>query len=84
MEHETQRERILSLLMEKPGEWIPLYRILDLRIGQYGTRIKELRASGHKIENRKEWEGRSCHSWFRYLPVVYENGQRVFAGAGEK
>jgi hypothetical protein len=45
---------------------VPLPWILDLRIGQYNTRIKELRAQGHRIYNRTEWRGRVRHSWFVY------------------
>ena len=45
----TQRQRIFLLLGSRIGKWVPLTAILDLRIGQYNARIKELRAAGHNI-----------------------------------
>ena len=58
--------RLLDLFRDHPGEEIPLPRILALQIAQYNTRIKELRAAGHVIENRTEYVGAAKHSWFRY------------------
>ncbi len=68
----TQQQRILNLLKSQRDpsyngcyKWVGLNEILDLRIGQYNTRIKELRASGHNIENKTEWVAEERHSWFR-------------------
>lgn len=67
MEKITQQQRILNLLKSRPNEWVPLPQILDLHIAQYGTRIKELRASGHDIKNKTEWIAGEKHSWFRIV-----------------
>lgn len=72
---QTQRDRILSLLRSREGRWVPLPEILDLRIGQYGTRIKELRGIGFEIENRIERDDSGVvHSWYRLVeqPVQLE------------
>lgn len=47
----SQCERLLALLKSRSG-WVGLDEILGLRIGQYNTRILELRRSGYVIENR--------------------------------
>lgn len=62
----TACQRLLELFERHRNEEISLTRILDLRIAQYNTRIRELRAAGHVIENRTEWEGSVKHSWFTY------------------
>lgn len=62
---QSQKARILTLL--EGGEWVELPRILALQIGQYNARIGELRAAGYDIQNRIEWQGRVCHSWFRWV-----------------
>lgn len=64
----TQRQRIFLLLGSRIGEWVPLTAILDLRIGQYNARIKELREAGHNIECKVENVGRSRHSSYRLVP----------------
>jgi Helix-turn-helix domain len=61
----TQRERILELFLARPGQWIPLWEILDLKISQFGARLLELRAEGYVIVNRKEWHGSQQLSWYR-------------------
>jgi Helix-turn-helix domain len=60
----TQRSRILELLIDARGSWVPLPEILELQISQYGARILELRRMGFIIENRREGE----QSWFRLVP----------------
>jgi hypothetical protein len=69
----SQCERLLQLLHSRGGEWVPLPEILDLRIGQYNTRIKEIRGSGIEIENKIERDDAgTIHSWYRLVdpPVV--------------
>lgn len=63
-----QRERMRALLTENAGEWIPLPKVLDLRIAQYNRVIGELRDEGMVILNRTEHVGRSVHSWIKYVP----------------
>ena len=75
----TQRDRILSLLQrkhdidistgrdEEDRGWVPLPEILDLRIGQYNSRILELRRSGHSIECKIENSGRQRHTSYRLV-----------------
>lgn len=63
----TQRSRILRLLIEAHGAWVPLPDILALGIAQYGARILELRRTGFNIENRTEHIDGARHSWFRLV-----------------
>lgn len=67
MNRETQRTRILHVLVDAGGEWVPLPSILALGVAQYNARIFELRRLGFKIENRSETdiETGARHSWFR-------------------
>jgi len=63
----TQRSRILQLLDNARGEWVPLPEILDLGIAQYNSRILELRRLGFRIENRKERHDGKILSSFRLV-----------------
>lgn len=66
---DSQCGRILRLLESRRGEWVPLYEILNLKISQYGTRVKELRDKwGYVIENKTETADGQRHSWFRLVP----------------
>jgi len=62
----SQAGKILRLLIEARGQWVPLYRIVPLA-AQYSARISELRALGFQIENRVETVGKDRHSWFRLI-----------------
>ena len=73
----TQQQRILTLLNSQPNQWVPLYDILDLHISQFGARILELRLQGYDIQNRKEWHGGICKSWYKYVP---QERQLAFIG----
>lgn len=81
----TQRERLLRLLEENCGEWVPLPRILELRIAQYSARILELRRElepkGWRIENRTRRVDGAVRSWFRLVPPP-EQG-RLFASPAD-
>lgn len=61
----TQRGRILELLTSADGAWVPLPKILELKISQFGARILELRRSGLNIRNRTEIIDGRRHSWYR-------------------
>ena len=61
----TQRERLLAVLIDARGAWVPLPTILDLRISQYSARIAELRGLNFNIENRIEVKDGVRHSFFR-------------------
>src|SRR5438874_2056209 len=60
----SQRGRILRLLIEARGGWVSLPEILALGIAQYNARVFELRGLGLKIENRR----RQHCSEFRLVP----------------
>jgi hypothetical protein len=68
----TQRERLLHLLEESSGEWVPLRCILALGIAQYNARFfelrRQLRPRGWRIENRTRRVGGVVHSSFRLVP----------------
>jgi hypothetical protein len=53
MNAKSQRTRILRLLIEARGAWVPLPEILALGIAQYGNRTET-------IDGKR-------HSWFRLL-----------------
>lgn len=61
----TQRQRIFDLLMASPNEWVPLPKILDLGIAQFGARILETRRLGVRISNRVATVDGKRHSWYR-------------------
>lgn len=62
--HTAQADKLLKLLQDHDGQWVPLPSILALGIAQYGARIGELRKAGHRIENYTEWREGVRHSWF--------------------
>ena len=63
----TQRARILRILIDAHGAWVPLPEVLALGIAQYNSRILELRRAGFNIENRIEGVDGTRHSWFQLL-----------------
>ena len=64
---DSQGNRILDLLKTRSPAWVPAFEVAALAL-QYNTRLKELRETGHSIENKTE----RCHgiirSWFRLAP----------------
>jgi hypothetical protein len=60
----TQRARILRLLIDARGGWVPLPQIIACA-AQYNARIFELRRMGYSIENRTDRVDGVRHSWFR-------------------
>ena len=62
----SQRDRILRLLQEREGEWIPLYEITPLA-AQYSARVHELRKLGYRIENKTQHHNGQVWSWFRLI-----------------
>lgn len=81
----TQRDRILSVLLEAGHEWVPLPKILELGIAQFGARIKEARALGFQIENRTEMVDGKKHSWYRLAPSAHVKPEapRVLQAEGD-
>jgi hypothetical protein len=59
----TQQARILALLLNVKGAWVPLPDLLALGVAQYNSRILELRRLGFHIENRRAGQ----HSAFRLV-----------------
>jgi Helix-turn-helix domain len=63
-----QRARILRPLLDAKGAWVPLPKILDLHISQFGARILELRRLGFQIENKTQRDDSGVvHSWYRLV-----------------
>ncbi len=60
----TQRGRILDLLIDARGEWVPLPKIVSCA-AQYNARIFELRQLGFRIKNRTREVDGEKYSWFR-------------------
>lgn len=71
-----------------PGGWVPLRKILDLGIAQYGRVIKDLRegkanALSHRkydIQSHDEWIGGKHYSWFRFIEPNRHPYQMKFMG----
>jgi hypothetical protein len=66
MKRLTQRDKIRALLMEREGQWVPVFELAAIAL-QYGTRVKELRDSGFEILNstQKRTDG-TVYSWFMH------------------
>jgi Helix-turn-helix domain len=64
----TQRGRILALLMVACCGEVGLPEILQLGIARYGARIGELRKRGYDIQNRTETVDGEKRSWYRLVP----------------
>ena len=63
-----QCDRILAVLKASEGQWVPLPRLLELQVSQYGARVHELRKRGWQIENKSEYQtDGSRHTWFRLM-----------------
>jgi hypothetical protein len=69
MNRKTQCDAILQLLTDAGGEWVPLWKILELRISQYNARIHSLRHDlGFRIDNKRERDSEGqVHSWYRLV-----------------
>jgi hypothetical protein len=63
----TQRDRLYQLLYNHRNEYVGLPQILELKIAQFGARIKELRALGADIRNRRETKDGATHSWYKLV-----------------
>jgi len=74
----TQRGRILAVLLEARGEWVSGPRIFRLA-AQYSARIHELRKLGFAIENMTKLVDGQRHSWFRLVRPAVQ--QPLFAGS---
>jgi hypothetical protein len=74
----NQKEELLKLFQSQPNQWIPVYEVAKLAL-QYNTRIKELRAEGHDIENKTlEIVNGQRHTAFRYNPPCKGQYQERF------
>jgi len=64
----TQRSKILRLLIEARGSWVPSPEIADCAL-QYNARLFELRRLGFLIENKTETDPETGvrRSWFRLV-----------------
>ena len=63
----TQRARILRLLIDARGAWVPLPEIMACA-AQYNARILELRRAGFNIPKpRVETINGQKHTWYRLL-----------------
>ena len=77
----TQRDRLYALLNARRNEDVGLPEILELRIAQFGARIKELRELGADIRNRRETKDGTTHSWYMLVvPDSTKGGQVVRDG----
>jgi len=63
---ETQNSKILAELLANKGDWIPMPHLVEVS-GSYNvhSRISDLRAHGHDIENKRQLKGRTLLSYYR-------------------
>ena len=76
-----QKGAILSALLARCGNWVPAYELSAIAL-QYSARIKELRDSGYKIENKTERVGRQVHGAFRLVSCPGETDTPSSLAAG--
>ena len=76
----TQRGRILGLLIEARGGWVPSPEIAALA-QQYNSRLFELRRLNFRIENRVEEIDGARHSWFRLVSSPAQASSPAHAAA---
>jgi hypothetical protein len=63
----TQTARILRLLMDARGAWVPLFEIMSCA-AQYNARLWSLRRLGFQIENKTQRDDSGVvHSWYRLV-----------------
>ena len=72
---QTQCARILTLLQHHAGEWVPLPRILDLRIACHSKRLSDLRREGWIIELNDVRFGKERHTMYRLLGKLSDQVQ---------
>src|SRR4051794_1515634 len=78
-----QRDKILALLVQARGAWVPLPQITECA-AQYNARIFELRRLGFAIHNRTEFQDGVRHSWFRLVPnEMATDAPRVLQAEGD-
>lgn len=65
----TQRGRILQLLKENSGCWVPSHQLASIAL-QYGARIYELRKQGYKIDNKMQDVNGKTYGAFRLVPAA--------------
>jgi hypothetical protein len=66
-DRKSQCARILSLLIDARGSWVPLPEILACA-AQYNARLYSLRRLGFHIENRTERDAAGAvHSWYQLI-----------------
>ena len=69
----TQRSKILQLLQERGGRWVPSYELAAIAL-QYSARVHELRRQGYNIENKAQNVNGQVHGAFR-LVLPKEQGR---------
>lgn len=64
----TQNEIILRKLTERAGQWVPMPDLVEAS-GAYAvhSRVADLRAAGHQIENTVDRSSRPHRSYYRLL-----------------
>lgn len=79
----SQRARLRALFEERPLQWISLREIMDMRIGQYNSRLLDLRRAGMNIVNKcKIVDGRQ-HSCYLYTPQETQKEMFAIDNAGK-
>ena len=75
----TQRGRILQLLKENSGCWVPSHQLASIAL-QYGARIYELRKQGYKIDNKMQEVNGQTRGAFRLVVPAGDQASLFDAG----
>jgi hypothetical protein len=79
----SQRARILRLLIEVRGGWVPSPEIAACA-QQYNSRLFDLRRLGFRIENRTEEIDGARHSFFRLVSSPAQASSPAMSPAAER
>ena len=65
----SQEDKILAYLKQYENEWVSMPTLVAASNSYViATRVSGLRKKGYVIEQRNEYVGKDCHSWYRLLP----------------
>lgn len=75
----TQSERIVALLRERRGEWVPAPELARISL-QYSARLHHIRHEMHlPVVNRVDWVNGAKHGFFKLLSEIEQRALACIA-----
>jgi hypothetical protein len=71
------QRRLLKLLEAHSGEWVSRFELMGLGIVGYRQRIRELRAAGFRIENKRGYAGKLRDSCYRLVGKLGDENRKA-------